>query len=83
VDAAQRSLDFSMNLYRDGAVNYLDVVTSQTALLQTQRDALNLNTLQLRASVALIRAVGGGWESPAAPRPMLANCRESNCRASN
>jgi outer membrane protein TolC len=62
VVAAQRSLDFSLNRYREGAVNYLEVVTSQTAALQTQRDAVNLDTSQLRASVALIRALGGGWE---------------------
>jgi outer membrane protein TolC len=37
-------------------------VTSQTAVLQTQLEALNLDTLQLRASVDLIRALGGGWD---------------------
>jgi NodT family efflux transporter outer membrane factor (OMF) lipoprotein len=62
VEAAQRSLNFSLDRYREGAVNYLDVVTSQTAALQTQRDALSLDTSELRASVALIRALGGGWE---------------------
>lgn len=62
VEAAQRSLNFSLDRYREGAVNYLDVVTSQTAALQTQRDALSLDTRQLRASVALIRALGGGWD---------------------
>jgi NodT family efflux transporter outer membrane factor (OMF) lipoprotein len=66
VDAAQRTLDFSMALYVKGAVDYLTVVTSQTAVLQTQLEALTLDTLQLRASVDLIRALGGGWESPAA-----------------
>jgi NodT family efflux transporter outer membrane factor (OMF) lipoprotein len=63
VASAQRSLDFSMDRYREGAVNYLDVVTSQTAALQTQRDALDLDTRQLRASVALVRALGGGWSA--------------------
>jgi NodT family efflux transporter outer membrane factor (OMF) lipoprotein len=62
LDAAQRSLDFSLALYKQGATDYLTVVTSQTALLQTQLEALNLDTLQLTASVDLIRALGGGWE---------------------
>jgi NodT family efflux transporter outer membrane factor (OMF) lipoprotein len=62
VDAAQRTLNLSMALYVQGATDYLTVVTSQTALLQTKLDALNLDTLQLRASVDLIRALGGGWE---------------------
>jgi NodT family efflux transporter outer membrane factor (OMF) lipoprotein len=62
VDAAQRTLNLSMALYVQGAADYLTVVTSQTALLQAQLQALNLDTLQLRASVDLIRALGGGWE---------------------
>ncbi|HEV8017224.1 MAG TPA: efflux transporter outer membrane subunit [Steroidobacteraceae bacterium] len=68
VDAAQRTLDLSMLLYVKGATDYLTVVTSQTAVLQTQLDALNLDTLQLRASVDLIRALGGGWEDSATAR---------------
>ncbi|HMH28325.1 MAG TPA: efflux transporter outer membrane subunit [Steroidobacteraceae bacterium] len=62
VDAAQRTLDFSLALYKQGATDYLTVVTSQTALLQTQLEALTLDTQQLTASVDLIRALGGGWE---------------------
>jgi NodT family efflux transporter outer membrane factor (OMF) lipoprotein len=65
VDAAQRTLDFSLALYKQGATDYLTVVTSQTALLQTQLEALNLDTTQLTASVDLIRALGGGWEDSA------------------
>jgi NodT family efflux transporter outer membrane factor (OMF) lipoprotein len=62
VDAAQRTLDFSMALYVQGATDYLTVVTSQTALLQNQLQALTLDTMQLQASVDLIRALGGGWK---------------------
>ena len=65
VDAAQRTLDLSMALYVQGATDYLTVVTSQTALLQTQLTDLNLDTLQLLASVNLIRSLGGGWEEKA------------------
>jgi NodT family efflux transporter outer membrane factor (OMF) lipoprotein len=65
VDAAQRTLDLSMTLYVKGATDYLNVVTAQTAVLQTQLEALNLDTLQLRSSVDLIRALGGGWKDSA------------------
>jgi NodT family efflux transporter outer membrane factor (OMF) lipoprotein len=65
VDAAQRTLNLSMALYVQGATDYLTVVTSQAAFLQTQVQALNLDTLQLSASVDLIRALGGGWEDSA------------------
>jgi NodT family efflux transporter outer membrane factor (OMF) lipoprotein len=62
VDAAQRTVGFAMILYKQGATDYLTVVTAQTALLQNQLQALDLDTQQLRASVDLIRALGGGWE---------------------
>jgi NodT family efflux transporter outer membrane factor (OMF) lipoprotein len=78
VDAAQRTLDFSLALYKQGATDYLTVVTSQTALLQTQLEALTLDTLQLTASVDLIRALGGGWEDSMGvhnPRPLNARQR--------
>ena len=62
VAAAQRTLDLSTTLYKQGATDYLNVVTSQTALLQAQLQSLSLDTLQLSASVDLIRALGGGWD---------------------
>src|SRR5579863_8136997 len=65
VDAAHHTLDLSMALYVKGTTDYLTVVTSQAALLQTELEAVNLDTLQLRASVDLIRALGGGWEDSA------------------
>lgn len=65
VEAAQRTLKLSMALYVQGAVDYLNVITAQTALLQAQLQALTLDTLQLHASVDLIRALGGGWQDPA------------------
>jgi NodT family efflux transporter outer membrane factor (OMF) lipoprotein len=67
VDAAQRSLDFASLRYREGAVNYLEVVIAQTALLQTQQTSLGLDTAQQRASVQLIRALGGGWSAASPP----------------
>jgi outer membrane protein TolC len=62
-DAAQHALDLSMSQYKHGAVSYLDVVQAQTVALQEQRGLLQIDTQRLRASVQLIRAVGGGWTS--------------------
>ncbi|MBB5359807.1 NodT family efflux transporter outer membrane factor (OMF) lipoprotein [Rhodanobacter sp. ANJX3] len=62
-DAAQHSVDLSMDRYKEGAVGYLDVVQAQTTALDAQRSLLGLNTNQLRASVQLIKALGGGWST--------------------
>ena len=63
VRESSRSLTLAMNLYLEGAVSYLDVVSAQTAAQQAELDALNVKKGRLQASVGLIRALGGGWGS--------------------
>jgi len=41
---------------------YLDVITAQVALLNSQRLAAQLQGQQLLTSVFLIKALGGDWE---------------------
>ena len=44
-------------------MSYLDVIDSDRNLLQQQQRAAQLNGDRMLASVDLIRALGGGWES--------------------
>jgi NodT family efflux transporter outer membrane factor (OMF) lipoprotein len=67
VDAAEHAQQMALALYRDGATNYLDVVVAQTTALQAQQTALGLQTRLLRASVDLVKALGGGWSTTDLP----------------
>ena len=58
---AKAAEDLSLARYREGAVNYLDVVTAQTASLEAERTSIVLLTRREHVAVGLIRSLGGGW----------------------
>ena len=63
VTSSQRYLNLANVRYTSGMDIYLNVIIAQTALLNNQRTALNLQMEQLTASVQLIKALGGGWDA--------------------
>jgi NodT family efflux transporter outer membrane factor (OMF) lipoprotein len=63
VRAARESVALTLNQYKAGTVSYLNVVSVQTAQLANERSAMTLMGRQLTASVALIKALGGGWNN--------------------
>ena len=69
VKAAEEALTISTYQYKAGTVNYLQVITSQTAALSAERTAVDLLTRRLNASVLLVEALGGGWDSTHLPTP--------------
>jgi NodT family efflux transporter outer membrane factor (OMF) lipoprotein len=69
VKAAQESVDIVTLQYTAGTTDYLQVIVSQAALLQSQRQMIDILTRRLTASVLLIEALGGGWDASQLPAP--------------
>lgn len=69
VDSAQRSLLLSTKRYKGGVTTYLEVLTAQTAQLNNARTEADITTRQFAASVALVKALGGGWNTAQLPNP--------------
>lgn len=61
VSAAGRAAQLSNIRYREGAISYLDVLDADRSMLQHQRVAVTLDGERARATVNLVRALGGGW----------------------
>jgi NodT family efflux transporter outer membrane factor (OMF) lipoprotein len=62
VASARQSLDISLNEYKAGTIDYLNVITAQTTELNNEIAALNIRTRRMTTSVLLVEALGGGWD---------------------
>jgi len=65
--SAEQSLDLFQTRYEGGVDTYLQVVTWQTAALMNERNDLDIMQRRLDASVLLIKALGGGWDTTKMP----------------
>jgi outer membrane protein, multidrug efflux system len=63
VSDARRALEIANNRYVGGVTTYLDVITAQSTLLANQRLSTQLLGQQMVTEVALVKALGGGWEA--------------------
>jgi NodT family efflux transporter outer membrane factor (OMF) lipoprotein len=63
VASAQQSLDITINEYKAGTVDYLNVITAQATALSDQLSAVTIRTNRMTTSVLLIEALGGGWDT--------------------
>jgi NodT family efflux transporter outer membrane factor (OMF) lipoprotein len=63
VKKAREAEALTLNQYKAGTVPYSSVITAQTTRLAAEETALQVLSSRLQASVALIEALGGGWDA--------------------
>lgn len=66
IASARRVLDLATSRYEGGVATYLDVITAQQGLLNSERQAAQLRGQQLLTSVFLVKALGGDWQGATA-----------------
>jgi len=62
VKSAQRSVELSIEQYREGATDYQRVLDAQRSLLEQQNSLAQSSSSVATSLVALYKALGGGWE---------------------
>jgi multidrug efflux system outer membrane protein len=63
VVSARRSAELAQQLYAAGRSGYLDLLDAQRNLATVERNAVQLRGSRAVTTVALIRSLGGGWDS--------------------
>ncbi len=69
VQSANEAVRLALNEYKAGVVSYTTVVTAQATALSASQALLNIRQNRLNASVALVQALGGGWDAATLGRP--------------
>ncbi len=64
---AQKAEQIALNQYKEGIVPYNTVLTAQIVALGDEQASLTVTSNRLAASVALIEALGGGWDAKQLP----------------
>jgi outer membrane protein, multidrug efflux system len=63
--AASRSLSLATDLYKDGLVDFQNVLDAQREVFEFQDQLARTDGLAVQSLVALYRALGGGWQAAA------------------
>jgi multidrug efflux system outer membrane protein len=66
VEAYKIAVKISLERYRSGNADYYEVLQEQQLLFPAEKVLVQFQLNQLLAVVQLYRALGGGWEMPAA-----------------
>lgn len=63
VGSARRTTSLSDARYRAGYVSQLELLDAQRSELRNRREALQVRSARYQSTVALVRALGGGWNT--------------------
>jgi NodT family efflux transporter outer membrane factor (OMF) lipoprotein len=66
--AAKNATRIARNQYQAGIVAYTNVVVAESTELSEEQTAFTIRANRLIASVALVEALGGGWDPTQAPK---------------
>lgn len=69
VKSAQTYLTLEESRYETGIDPYVDVLIAQTTVLSSMQTLNNLQVQEMTYAVALVQALGGGWDSSMLPKP--------------
>jgi NodT family efflux transporter outer membrane factor (OMF) lipoprotein len=67
VAASQRAYDLSVNQFREGTIDLINLLQTQQTLFTAQDTLIQDRTNRLAAVLSLFQALGGGWLPPPAP----------------
>ncbi len=67
VDAARTALAMALVRYKEGLVNYLDVLEADRTVLNAESQLVQTERARLADMVGLFKALGGGWEADPQP----------------
>ena len=62
VEALQKSIDISNDLFKSARVDYFEVLMTQRDVLEARLELVETKKNQLNAMVSVYRSLGGGWK---------------------
>jgi NodT family efflux transporter outer membrane factor (OMF) lipoprotein len=69
VDALTKSIDISNDLFKYARADYMEVLLTQRDALEAKFDLVEMKANQLKTTVAVYKALGGGWDQKDLERP--------------
>jgi len=78
VDNSKRYLELEQGRYDTGIDPYIDLASAQDTLYGNQEGLASLQIQQMTASVTLIQALGGGWDTSQLPTPAAITAKPSH-----